>query len=104
MNAGPPSWWIEAEALEEQGKVEEAVELVGRACDHQGAIISQADLWARAMRRRVEAGDRDGARDAWGKARDYAYGYAASATSGGEGAALSMERDAFLERLGPEPR
>ena len=37
------------------------------------------------------------------KARDYAYGYAASATSGGEGTAFSNERDAFLAQLGPEP-
>lgn len=98
-----PAWWTEAQALEEKGKVEEAVELVGRECDVQGAIISQAELWARAMRRCLEGGDRVGARNAWAKARDYAYAYAASATSGGEGAALSMQRDSFLEQLGPEP-
>ena len=99
----PPSWWLEAQALEEQGKIEEAVAHVGRECGFQGAIISQAGLWARTMRRRLDAGDREGAKQAWGKARDYAYGYAASATSGGEGAALSMERDQFLAELGPEP-
>ena len=101
---GPPAWWAAAQALEEEGRIEEAVELVGRECDLQGAIISQAELWARAMHRRLEAGDRDGAKHAWGKSRDYAYAYAASATSGGEGAALSRERDAFLAQLGPEPQ
>jgi hypothetical protein len=101
--AGPPGWWVAAEALEAQGKVEEAVELVGRESDLQGAIISQAELWARALHRRLEAGDREGAKHAWNKSRDYAYAYAASATSVGEGAALSRERDAFLEQLGPEP-
>jgi hypothetical protein len=102
--SGPPSWWKEAQALEAEGKVEEAVELVGRECDLQGAIISQAELWARAMHRRLEAGDRESAKHAWRKSRDYAYAYAASATSGGEGAALSGERDAFLAQLGPEPQ
>ena len=102
--AGPPAWWIDAQALEAQGKVEEAVELVGRECDLQGAIISQAELWARALHRRLEAGDRAGAKHAWRKSRDYACAYAASATSGGEGAALSGERDAFLAQLGPEPQ
>ena len=101
---GPPAWWTAAQALEEEGRVEEAVELVGRECDLQGAIISQAELWSRAMHRRLEAGDREGAKHAWGKSRDYAYAYAASATSGGEGAALSGERDAFLAQLGPEPQ
>jgi hypothetical protein len=101
--AGPAGWWVAAQALEAQGKVEEAVELVGRECDLQGAIISQAELWARALHRRLEAGDREGAKHAWNKSRDYAYAYAASATSGGEGAALSRERDAFLEQLGPQP-
>src|SRR6185436_4353202 len=101
---GPPAWWSAAEALEAEGRVEEAVELVGRECDLPGAIISQAELWSRAMHRRLEAGDREGAKHAWGKSRDYAYAYAASATSGGEGAALSGERDAFLAQLGPEPQ
>ena len=102
-SSGPADWWVAAQSLEAEGKIEEAVGLVGRSCDLQGAIISQAELWARTMRRRVAAGDREGAKLAWQKSRDYAYGYAASATSGGEGTALSNERDAFLAQLGPAP-
>ena len=36
------------------------------------------------------------------RAVNWAGFYAASATSGGEGAALSTERDAFIAALGPE--
>ena len=102
--SGPPAWWIDAQALEEKGKIEDAVALVGQECQYQGALISQAELWQRTMARRLAAGDLKGAREAWGKSRDFAYGYAASATSGGEGAALSLERDRFLAQLGPEPQ
>jgi hypothetical protein len=102
-DAGPPAWWTAAEALEEEGRIDEAVALVDRECRVQGTLISQAELWARTMTRRREAGDREGARAAWRKSRDHACAYAASATSGGEGAALSRERDAFLTSLGPEP-
>jgi hypothetical protein len=102
--AGPPAWWIAAQALEEEGRIEEAVALVDRECRFQGTLITQAELWQRTMSRRLAAGDREGARQAWSKSRDFAYSYAASATSGGEGAALSGERDAFLSQLGPEPR
>jgi hypothetical protein len=101
--SGPPAWWAEAQALEENGNIEDAVALVDRECKYQGALISQAELWQRTMARRLAAGDREGARDAWRKSRDFAWGYAASATSGGEGAALSLERDRFLAQLGPEP-
>ena len=101
--SGPPAWWAEAQALEEEGRIDDAVALVDRECRYQGALITQAELWQRTMVRRLAAGDREGAREAWRKSQDFAYGYAASATSGGEGAALSLERDRFLAQLGPEP-
>ena len=100
---GPPAWWIAAEELEAAGRTEEAVALVERECKFQGALLSQAELWERTMRRLLEAGDRKAAREAWEKSSYLAFAYAASATSGGEGAALSLERDAFLAQLGPEP-
>ena len=100
---GPPAWWTAAEELESEGRTEEAVALVDRECKFQGALLSQAELWARTTRRLLEAGDHSAARQAWEKSSNLAYAYAASATSGGEGAALSRERDAFLARLGPEP-
>ena len=43
------------------------------------------------------------AREARKQAADWAWTYASYATSGGEGAALSYERDQFLTSLGPEP-
>jgi len=101
---GPPAWWVAAQALEEEGRIEEAIALVDRECKMQGALISQAELWSRTMSRRLAADDRQGARQAWRQSRDFAYAYAASATSGGEGVALSAERDAFLAQLGPEPQ
>lgn len=100
---GPPAWWTAAEKLEAEGRTEQAVAHVQSECNMQGALLSQAELWARTMRRLLEAGDRALAREAWEKSRNLAHAYAASATSGGEGAALSRERDAFLAQLGPEP-
>jgi hypothetical protein len=101
--SGPPAWWTAAESLEAEGRTEEAAALVERECNMQGALLSQAELWARTMRTRLAAGDRAGAREAWQRSAAMAFAYAASATSGGEGAALSRERDAFLAQLGPEP-
>lgn len=101
--SGPAAWWTAAQALEAAGRIEEAVALVERECNLLGALISQAELWARTMHRRLAAGDREGARQAWRNSMELARAYAASATSGGEGAALSRERDAFLSSLGPEP-
>ena len=58
-----------------------------------------AQLHRERMLRLQEAGDLAGARAAFEKASDWICSYAGFATSGGEGAALSLERDEFLASL-----
>jgi len=98
---GPP-WWKAARALEAAGHLEEAELAIRSAVQHQGALIQIAELYRLRRIRLLDAGDAQGARLARDKAVDWAQAYAGSATSGGEGAALSVERDAFIASLGPE--
>jgi hypothetical protein len=77
--------------------------LVRQSCRHKGAVLSQAELCAREVQRLRAAGDRAGAAAVHARACELAWAYAAQATSGGEGAALSLERDRFLAALGPVP-
>ncbi len=100
-NDGLPDWWHEAVRLERDDKLEEAELAVARGAPHIGACITLAGLFRDRMVRLHEAGDVDGARAARKRAEDWAFQYASQATSGGEGAALSRERDAFIESLGP---
>jgi len=67
--------------------------------DHIGAAIQVAELYRHRMLRLLREGDSAGAEAARDQAARWAHHYAACATSGGEGAALSRERDAFLARL-----
>ena len=97
-------WWTRVEKLRAQGQIEEAIGVAERDGDRAEALIVQADLHAERMRRAQAAGQLDVARKAWKKATDCAYAFAASATSGGEGVARSMDRDRILAELGPEPR
>lgn len=96
-------WWTRVQKLRSQGNLDEAVSVAERDGDRAEVLIVQADLHAERMRRASAAGQLDVAREAWKKAADCAYAYAASATSGGEGAARSMDRDRILAELGPEP-
>ncbi len=94
-----PAWWRKARALEDEGKLEDAEQAILKAVDHIGAAASLAELYRQRMLRLRDAGDRKGARAAFDKACEWIHFYASQATSGGEGAALSRERDAFLKRL-----
>lgn len=98
---GGPEWWRRAQALERQGALTEAEEAILAAVPHLGAYASVARLHAERMRRLTLAGDAAGAAEARAKAVDWIHSYASMATSGGEGVALSLERDAFLDELGP---
>ena len=69
-------------------------------CDPMGVLISIAEMYRQRMQRLRLAGDLAGAAQARAKAVEWACSYAGSATSGGEGAALSHERDIFIEGLG----
>ena len=97
------SWWARAKTLQDQGRLDDAVELIEREGDIAEALLVQADLHAARMHRALENGQRRTANDAWHKAVACARGYAACATSGGEGVARSVERDEFIAALGPEP-
>ena len=95
-----PDWAREAYALEAQGRLEEAEQTMRQGCDHIGVLISIAEMYRQRMLRLAQAGDVAGAAHARTKAVEWAYSYAGCATSGGEGAALSYERDEFIRDLG----
>ena len=89
---GPP-WWHRALELERQDKFDEAEALLQKSIDHLGCYSQIAYLYELRAARLSAAGAEPGARDAAKRARDWLYQYASAATSGGEGAALSLERD-----------
>lgn len=98
-----PCAWIEtARTPEEQGRMEEAEQIILASVPHQGCAVSIAEMHRRRMGRMLEAGDRPAAIAAFRSARNWICHYAASATSGGEGTALSRERDQFLQQLQSE--
>ena len=103
VNDERPEWARQAEALEAQGRLAEAERVMVDGCPYQGVLISVAEMYRRERGRCLARGDAPGATAAHQAAVRFAYAYAASATSGGEGVALSRERDAFLAELGPEP-
>lgn len=94
-----PDWWREALTLERAGRDEEAEQLIRQSVPHIGAGASIAELYAQRMRAFQRAGDEANAIVAFRKAVDWMGTYAGWATSGGEGAALSYERDRFHEAL-----
>lgn len=95
-----PGAWART-ARDTQGPVRlEAVEQeMLRAIPHIGAAASIAEMYARRMRAFQRAGDETRALAAFRLAVDWMGNYASSATSGGEGAALSCERDRFHDAL-----
>ena len=94
-----PEWWLRAKALELDGKLEEAERAIKDAVPHLGFASQTAQLYLERMLRMQEEGDAAGAAAAYQKSSDWIYNYASFATSGGEGAALSWERDQFLKEL-----
>ena len=97
---GHPEWARKAYALEAKDRLEEAEQTMRQGCDQIGVLLSIADMYRKRMLRLAQSGDVAGAAHARAKAVDWAYSYAGSATSGGEGAALSMARDDFIKGLG----
>ena len=77
----------------------EAEEEIRRQVPHIGAAASIAEMYARRMRTFQRAGDEPRAIAAFKLAVDWMGTYASWATSGGEGAALSYERDQFHSAL-----
>lgn len=96
---GQPAWWHRALELEAQGKLTEAEQTIRDGCPYIGFAASTAEMYRLRMVRLQQAGDAAGAREAFGKSSDFIFCYAGMATSGGEGAALSLERDQFRAQL-----
>jgi hypothetical protein len=92
-------WRETVDMLEKLGQLEAAEEVLKKSIDHLGVYSSIAYLWEKEVARRAKAGDEAGAKAAAQRAADFLYSYAGSATSGGEGAALSLERDQRLKGL-----
>lgn len=96
---GKPEWWHRALALEAQNKLKEAEETIQAGCPYQGYAYSTAEMYRLRMVRLKNAGDDVGALEACRRSSNWIFFYASMATSGGEGAALSMERDQFRAEL-----
>ena len=98
--AGQPEWWRDAVLLERADRLDEAENTILGALDHIGAYSSVARLYEDRYARLARAGQDDAAMVAKERAIHWLVVYASSATSGGEGAALSMERDQRIAALG----
>ncbi len=94
-----PGWWRTALELETGDKLKEAEATLTQAVPPISAAVSIAELYALRMRRFQRAGDEARAREAFARADQWIFAYASQATSGGEGAALSAERDRFRAAL-----
>ena len=94
-----PDWWMAALLMERADRLAEAEQCITDAIDHIGAAIQVAELYRQRMLRLQDSGQPGEALKAREAAIRWAHRYAASATSGGEGAALSRERDAFIAQL-----
>ncbi len=97
-----PQWWRRAVQLERADRLEEAEQLLKASIPSLHFAIQTAELY-RERWLRLRESEPEKAREARQKAADWAWQYASYATSGGEGEALSMERDDFLRSLGPDP-
>ena len=100
--AGRPEWWRMAVIHEREDRLDDAEQAILRAVDHIGAYSSVANLYEERYARLARAGRHDAAMESRERAIHWLHMYAGSATSGGEGAALSLERDQRIAALGGE--
>ncbi|HEY3740604.1 MAG TPA: hypothetical protein VGL53_12205 [Bryobacteraceae bacterium] len=98
-----PEWWKQAKALELEDRLHEAEKVISKAVREQGFAIQTAELYRLRMLRLRANGDEAGAAKAREKATSWAHFFASQATSGGEGMALSLQRDEFLQTLWAKP-
>lgn len=94
-----PADWPRDPGLEGPDRLEEAERQIRQAVQHIGAASSIAEMYAQRMRAFQRAGNEPRAVAAFKLAIDWMGTYAGWATSGGEGAALSYERDQFHAAL-----
>jgi hypothetical protein len=102
MTEDGPEWRRRACKLEAENKLEDAEKAIADGVQHLAFAIVTAQMYRERMHRLIAAGDAAGAREAFTKSTEFAVFYASLATSGGEGAALSAERDRFLKQLRDE--
>ncbi len=94
-----PAWYLHALVLEEQNELEKAEQLIRDSVPDLHFAIVVAEMYRHRWQRLRYLGDLEGANAAREQSRSYAWFLASQATSGGEGAALSRERDRFLATL-----
>lgn len=94
-----PEWWRKARSMEGPDRLEAKEEQIQREAQHIGAAASIAEMYAQRMRAFQRAGNEPRAMAAFKLAAQWIWTYASWATSGGEGEALSLERDRFHAAL-----
>lgn len=93
------AWARAAQSTDGPDRLEAVEKEMLAAINHIGVAGSIAEIYAERMRAFQRAGNEPRAVAAFKLAMQWMYSYASSATSGGEGAALSYERDRFREAL-----
>ena len=104
-NLGPmntTAWARAAQSTDGPDRLEAVEKEMLAAIDHIGVAGSIAEIYAERMRAFQRAGNKPRAVAAFKLAMQWMYSYASSATSGGEGAALSYECDQFRAALARE--
>lgn len=79
-----PEWWVEAQRLQAEGRLGEALALVARGCAAAEALLVQAELWRRQHRLWAARGDAPAAARAAARVSQLEHAYVAGATSGSE--------------------
>jgi len=97
-----PAWKRLAQSTEGPDRLEAMEEEMRKSIPHIGVAGSIAEMYAQRMRAFQRAGNEPRAIAAFKLAVDWMGTYAGWATSGGEGAALSYERDQFQAALARE--
>ena len=103
VESDPNDWWNLALSMEAADRLDDAEALLRERIPHIAFAAQTAELYRQRMLRLLGVGNVDGARAAHAEAANWIRTYASMATSGGEGAALSWERDRFLASLGGAP-
>ena len=94
-----PDWLRQAASVEGPDRLEAMEQQIQREAQHIGGAASIAEMYAQRMRAFQRAGNETRAVAAFKLAVQWMWTYAGQATSGGEGEALSLERDEFHAAL-----
>lgn len=94
-----PEWWRQARSVEGPDRLEAIEQQIQQEAQHIGGAAAIAEMYAQRMRAFQSTGAEPRAVAAFKLAVQWMWTYASQATSGGEGAALSRERDEFHAAL-----